>query len=165
MTAARLIGTVGGVGYLRPAPGTWGSLAALPLAWVLHTLGGFPLLVIGTLTAFFGGLWATRVMTAGQDDHDPSEIVIDEVAGQFIAIWAISYPSWAHGIDITALWPGWIAGFLLFRLFDITKPGPIGWADRRGDPLGVMLDDVIAGIFAAVGVVILAGIAHGVMGI
>ncbi len=165
MTAARLIGTVGGVGYLRPAPGTWGSLAALPLAWVLHTLGGFPLLVIGTLTAFFGGLWATRVMTAGQDDHDPSEIVIDEVAGQFIAIWAISYLSWAHGIDITALWPGWIAGFLLFRLFDITKPGPIGWADRRGDPLGVMLDDVIAGIFAAVGVVILAGIAHGVMGI
>ena len=165
MTAARLIGTVGGVGYLRPAPGTWGSLAALPLAWVLHTLGGFPLLVIGTLTAFFGGLWATRVMTAGQDDHDPSEIVIDEVAGQFIAIWAISYPSWAHGIDITALWPGWIAGFLLFRLFDITKPGPIGWADRRGDPMGVMLDDVIAGIFAAVGVVILAGIAHGVMGL
>ncbi|WP_319544687.1 phosphatidylglycerophosphatase A [Ruegeria conchae] len=165
MTAARLIGTVGGVGYLRPAPGTWGSLAALPLAWVLHTLGGFPLLVIATLAAFFGGLWATRVMTAGQDDHDPSEIVIDEVAGQFIAIWAISYPSWAHGIDITALWPGWIAGFLLFRLFDITKPGPIGWADRRGDPLGVMLDDVIAGIIAAVGVVILAGIAHGVMGL
>lgn len=165
MTAARLIGTVGGVGYLRPAPGTWGSLAALPLAWVLHILGGFPLLVIGTLAAFFGGLWATRVMTAGQEDHDPSEIVIDEVAGQFIALWAISYPSWAHGIDITALWPGWIAGFLLFRLFDITKPGPVGWADRRGDPMGVMLDDVIAGIFAAIGVALLAGFSHGVLGL
>lgn len=165
MTSARWIGTVCGVGYLRPAPGTWGSLAALPLAFGLHILGGFPLLAIGTVAVFFGGLWATAVMTAGSDDHDPSEIVIDEVAGQFIAIWAISYPAWAHGIPITALWPGWVAGFALFRLFDITKPGPIGWADRRGDPMGVMLDDVIAGVFAAIGVLILAGIAHGVMGL
>ncbi|WP_425078365.1 phosphatidylglycerophosphatase A family protein [Ruegeria denitrificans] len=165
MNAAQMIGTVGGVGYLRPAPGTWGSLVALPMAWVLHTLGGFPLLAIATVAVFFGGLWATRVMTRGQDDHDPSEIVIDEVAGQFIALWAISYPSWAHGIDITALWPGWVAGFILFRLFDITKPGAIGWADRRGDPMGVMLDDVIAGVFAAIGVMVLAGIAHGVLGL
>ena len=165
MNAARLIGTVGGVGYFRPAPGTWGSLAALPLAWILHVIGGFPLLFIATIGVFVAGLWATGVMTAGQDDHDPSEIVIDEVAGQFIAIWAVSYPSWAHGIDITALWPGWIAGFLLFRLFDITKLGPVGWADRRGDPMGVMLDDVIAGIFAAIGVAVLAGIAHGVLGL
>lgn len=104
-------------------------------------------------------------LTAGKDDHDPSEIVIDEVAGQFIALWAISYPSWVHGIDITALWPGWVAGFVLFRLFDITKPGPVGWADRRGDPMGVMLDDVIAGVFAAIGVLVLAGISHGVLGL
>lgn len=165
MTLARLIGTVGGVGYLRPAPGTWGSLAALPLAWVLHTIGGFPLLVLATIVAILAGIWATGIMTAGQEDHDPSEIVIDEVAGQFIALWAISYPSWAHGIDISALWPGWVAGFVLFRLFDITKPGPVGWADRRGGPMGVMLDDVIAGVFAAIGVLILAGIAHGVMGL
>lgn len=165
MTLARLIGTVGGIGYLRPAPGTWGSLAALPLALVLHLLGGFPLLAVATVAVFAAGTWATGVMTAGQDDHDPSEIVIDEVAGQFIAIWAVSYPAWAHDIAVTALWPGWIAAFLLFRLFDITKPGPIGWADRRGDPLGVMLDDVIAGAFAAVGVLILAGIAHGVLGL
>jgi phosphatidylglycerophosphatase A len=61
------------------------------------------------------------------------------------------------------LWPGWVAAFVLFRLFDITKPGPVGWADRRGDALGVMLDDVIAGVFAAVGVVILAGLSHAVM--
>lgn len=165
MNAARLIGTVCGIGYLRPAPGTWGSLAALPLAWLLHVLGGFPLLVIATLAVFFAGLWATRVMTEGQDNHDPSEIVIDEVAGQFTALWAISYPSWAYGIEITALWPGWIAGFVLFRLFDITKPGPVGWADRRNDAMGVMMDDVIAGMFAGVGIVVLAGIAHGVMGL
>ncbi|WP_171168662.1 phosphatidylglycerophosphatase A [Ruegeria sp. HKCCA0370] len=165
MNAAQMIGTVGGVGYLRPAPGTWGSLVALPMAWVLHMLGGFPLLALATVAVFVGGLWATRVMTEGRDDHDPSEIVIDEVAGQFIALWAISYPSWAHGIDITALWPGWVGGFILFRLFDITKPGPVGWADRRGDPMGVMLDDVIAGLFAAIGVMVLAGIAHGVLGL
>ncbi|WP_299075704.1 phosphatidylglycerophosphatase A [uncultured Ruegeria sp.] len=165
MNVAQLIGTVCGVGHLRPAPGTWGSLAALPLAWVLHIVGGFPLLVVATLVVFFAGLWATRIMTEGQKDHDPSEIVIDEVAGQFIALWAISYPSWAHGIEITALWPGWVAGFVLFRFFDIIKLGPVGWADRRGDPMGVMLDDVIAGVFAAIGVLALAGIAHGVMGL
>nr|WP_170677368.1 phosphatidylglycerophosphatase A [uncultured Ruegeria sp.] len=165
MNAARLIGTVGGVGYLRPAPGTWGSLAALPMVWVLHTLGGFPLLALATLIVFVAGLWATKVMTAGQDDHDPSEIVIDEVAGQFIALWAISYPAWAHGLEITALWPGWVAGFVLFRLFDITKPGPVGWADRRGDPMGVMLDDVIAGVFSAICVALLAGFSHGVLGL
>ncbi|SMO39461.1 phosphatidylglycerophosphatase A family protein [Ruegeria faecimaris] len=165
MTVAQLIGTVCGVGYLRPAPGTWGSLVALPLVWVLHTLGGFPLLAVATVAVFFGGLWATRVMTAGQEDHDPSEIVIDEVAGQFLALWAISYPSWAHGIDITALWPGWVTGFVLFRLFDILKPGPVGWADRRGDPMGVMLDDVIAGVFAAIGIMLAAGFSHGVLGL
>jgi phosphatidylglycerophosphatase A len=55
-----------------------------------------------------------------------------------------------------------VAGFALFRLFDITKPGPIGWADRRGDALGVMLDDVIAGVFAALGVLVLAALYHGV---
>lgn len=162
---AQIIGTVCGVGYLRPAPGTWGSLAALPLTYALHQLGGFPLLAVATVVVIIVGIWATGVMTAGQDDHDPSEIVIDEVAGQFIALMAISYPAWVHGIDITALWPGWVAGFVLFRFFDITKPGPIGWADRRGDALGVMLDDLIAGVFAAIGVLILAGIAHGVMGL
>jgi len=68
------------------------------------------------------------------------------------------------GLDITRLWPGWIAAFVLFRAFDILKPGPIGWADRRGGALGVMLDDVIAGAFAALGVLLLAGLWHGVMG-
>ena len=60
-------------------------------------------------------------------------------------------------------WPGWVVAFALFRLFDIKKWGPVGWADRRGDPLGVMLDDVIAGVFAAIGVVLFAGIYHGII--
>jgi len=162
---ATVMGTVMGTGYLRPAPGTWGSLVALPMAWVLHVLGGFSLLAIGTIAAFLAGLWATGIMTAGSDDHDPSEIVIDEVAGQWIALLPLSYVAWSRGLDITVLWPGWVAAFILFRLFDITKPGPIGKADRRGDAMGVMLDDVIAGAFAGIGVMALAGLWHGVLGL
>lgn len=161
MTLARMTGTVLGVGYLKPAPGTWGSLVALPWAWALHVIGSFPLLAVAIVVASLTGWWATSKMTAGSDDHDPSEIVVDEVVGQWIALLPLSIASWRMGIDITVMWPGWIAAFVLFRLFDIWKPWLVGWADRRGDALGVMLDDVIAGIFAAIGVVILAGISHG----
>ncbi|MGR3617091.1 MAG: phosphatidylglycerophosphatase A family protein [Paracoccaceae bacterium] len=163
--AGQLIATVGGVGYMRPAPGTWGSATALPMAWALHTLGGFSLLVLGTLVATFVGIWATKIVTEATGNEDPSEVVIDEVAGQFIALFPLSFAASNHDLSILALWPGWICAFALFRLFDITKPGPIGWADRRGDPLGVMLDDLIAGVFAAIGVAVLAGIWHGVLGL
>ncbi|MEP5731865.1 MAG: phosphatidylglycerophosphatase A [Sulfitobacter sp.] len=162
MRLANLIGTVLGVGYIRPAPGTWGSLVALPWAWALHVIGGFPVIMTGCIVAFFLGWWATHHMTKGRDNHDPSEIVIDELAGQWIAILPLSYAAWSMEISILALWPGWIAAFVLFRFFDITKLGPIGWADRRDDPFGVMMDDVIAGLFAAVGVLILAALYHGV---
>ena len=164
MNLARAIGTVAGIGYLRPAPGTWGSLAALPLTWLLHVAGGFPLVLTTAAAIFILGVWATTVITEGSTSHDPSEVVVDEVVGQMIALMALSYPAWNMGIEITRLWPGWIAAFVLFRLFDIWKPGPVGWADRREDPLGVMLDDVIAGIFAALGVMVMAGVWHGVMG-
>jgi len=110
------------------------------------------------------GVWAAEAMTRNRENMDPSEFVLDEVAGQFIALWAISYPAWAHDIAITALWPGWIAAFVLFRLFDIWKPGPVGWADRQKGATGVMMDDIIAGILAAIGVAALAGFSHGVLG-
>lgn len=161
--AATLIATMMGVGYIRPAPGTWGSLVALPWGWLLHVLGGFPLLLLGIFAGFAKGWWATAIVTKDSADHDPSEIVVDEVVGQWIALLPLSYAAWSMGINILVMWPGWIAAFLLFRLFDILKPGPVGWADRRGDALGVMLDDVIAGIFAAIGVLILAGFYHGVL--
>ena len=161
---AHLIGTVCYVGHLRPAPGTWGSLAALPAAWALHVLGGFPLLAVATLIAFGKGWWATARMTRGSTDHDPSEIVVDELVGQWIALLPLSFLAWNHGIPALAMWPGWVAAFLFFRLFDIWKPGPVGWADRRGDALGVMLDDVIAGVFAALATVVLGVIWHGAMG-
>lgn len=163
MNIAKMIGTVLGVGYIRSAPGTWGSLVALPWGWLLHVLGGFPLLALAVVAGFAKGWWATAKITAGSDDHDPSEIVVDEVVGQWIALLPLSYAAWTRGLDMLVMWPGWIAAFLLFRLFDIWKPWLVGWADARGDALGVMLDDVIAGIFAALGVMILAGLYHGVL--
>ncbi|MFD0858140.1 phosphatidylglycerophosphatase A family protein [Roseovarius aquimarinus] len=163
MRIAQLIATVGGIGYLRPAPGTWGSAAALPLGAALHLIGGPWLLLIAIIVGFAKGVWATIQMTRGADDHDPSHIVIDEVIGQWIALLPLSFGAWHVGASIFALWPGWIAAFVLFRLFDIWKPGPVGWADRKHTPFGVMLDDVIAGILAALGVIALAALAHGVM--
>tara|TARA_R110002033_G_scaffold43721_2_gene85862 strand:+ start:6025 stop:6528 length:504 start_codon:yes stop_codon:yes gene_type:complete len=160
---ATAIGTVLGVGYIRPASGTWGSLVALPWAWLLHVIGGWPLLLVGIVVTFAAGWWATGVMTKGKTDHDPSEIVADEVVGQWIALLPLSIGATNNSVSMLDLWPGWVAAFVLFRLFDIWKPWLVGQADRRGDPLGVMLDDVIAGIFAAIGVVLLAGLAHGVL--
>ena len=160
---SHLIATFFYVGHLRPAPGTWGSLAALPVALLLMVWGGPVLLVVATLAVCVIGYWATAVETRGKADHDPSEIVIDEVAGQWIALWPLAIGAANAGAAYTALWPGWVVAFALFRLFDVTKWGPVGWADRKAGPLGVMLDDVIAGIFAAIGVVVFAGVYHGII--
>ena len=159
---SQLIATVFYIGYLRPAPGTWGSLVALPIAWVIIQLFGFFGLVLAAFVVFALGIWATKVETDGRDNHDPSEIVIDEVVGQWVALFPVAYGAGMMGVGVLALWPGWIMAFALFRLFDITKPWLVGWADRRDDVLGVMLDDVIAGIFAGICVIVLGGIYHGI---
>ena len=158
------IATFGGVGHLRPAPGTWGSLAALPVGWALFALGGVPLFAVGILLVLGLGWWATGLETQGKTDHDPSEIVIDEVAGQWIALLPVMIGASHSGAPVLALWPGWVVAFVAFRLFDVTKLGPVGWADRQHGPLGVMLDDVIAGIMAALVVGLGAWLSHGVLG-
>jgi len=163
MRLSHLICTFFYVGHLRPAPGTWGSLAALPVAWGLHVAGGPGLLALGIGLAFALGLWATGLETKGKHEHDPSEIVIDEVAGQWLAFLPVSVGAAHAGANLTSLWPGFIFAFLAFRFFDILKPGPIGWADRRHDALGVMLDDILAGIAAALCVMLAAGLYHGVL--
>ncbi len=158
----RAIATVCYIGLLRPGPGTWGSLAALPMAWILHWIGGFPLLAIATVAVFAIGFWAVRIETAGRADADPGEIVIDEVAGQWVALFPLSAGLWMAGAAPHVFpWPGWVAGFVLFRVFDIWKPWPVSWADGLHGPLGVMLDDVLAGIIAAAIVTLLAAVAHG----
>ena len=158
---SRLFATFFYVGLLRPAPGTWGSAAAIPVAYLLHGFGGFPALLVATLAVFALGWWATVEATRGKADHDPSEIVIDEVVGQWIALWPLSLGLGWMGADPWVFpWPGWVVGFLLFRLFDIWKPGPVGWADRKPSAFGVMMDDVIAGGMAAVLVIIAAALGH-----
>ena len=88
--------------------------------------------------------------------------MIDEVVGQWVALMPLSLGLWAAGAPAHLFpWPGWVGGFVLFRLFDIWKPGPVGWADRRKGPTGVMLDDVVAGVLAALVVTLLAAVAHG----
>ncbi|CAN0086459.1 MAG: phosphatidylglycerophosphatase A [Mameliella sp.] len=159
----RWLASVGGVGYLRPAPGTWGSLAALPLAYGVHMIGGFWLLLVLTIAAFGLGWLAVIKLTADGHGEDPSWVVVDELVGQWIALFPISYGAMLMSVDLWRLWPGWIAGFVLFRLFDIWKPWIIGAVDRMGTPLGVMLDDVLAGILAAMITVVLAGISHGML--
>ena len=148
------------IGFLRPAPGTWGSLISLPVAYGILLSGGFRFLIIATITMFFIGLYATAQVTH-EGDKDPSWVVIDELVGQWVALFPVAYGASMMGVAYWELYPGWISGFVLFRLFDIWKPWLIGWADRQGGAFGVMFDDVLAGVFAALISIALAGLAHG----
>ena len=160
----RLFCTWFGVGLLRPASGTWASAVAIALGLLIYRIGHFPLLAIATIAATALGFWAVPRYTAGMADPDRSEIVIDEVAGQWLAP---CFP--AAGFFFADLpresfpYPGWVAAFLFFRLFDIWKPWLVGRADREGGVRGVMLDDLWAGLFAGIAIVIAAGIAHGLL--
>jgi phosphatidylglycerophosphatase A len=155
----RIICTVFGVGLLRPAPGTWGSLVALILGLAIDRYLGFPVLLVATALVTALGFWAVGRELAGRPGDDPAEFVIDEVAGQWIALLFPAAAFWARGTEDWAVvaYPGWIAAFLFFRLFDIWKPWLVGRADRRHDAAGVMLDDLWAGLFAGIAT-ILAGI-------
>lgn len=156
---SKLIATFFYVGLLPKAPGTWGSLAALPFAVILHAIGGFPVLVVATFIVFFIGWWATAQETKGSDNHDPGEIVIDEVAGQWVTLLPASYIFTRH--DLPMIWPALLTGFLFFRLFDICKPWPVSWADNKKTAFGVMFDDVLAGILAAIATIASAALYHG----
>ena len=159
----RIIATFFYTGLLRPTPGTWGSLAAVIAALPLYALGGAWAVLVAAILAFLIGIPATKSEVKASGSEDPSHVVIDEVAGQWIALLPVSFGAAATKLPLTSLWPGILTAFLLFRLFDIWKPGPIGWVDRRGDAPGVMLDDIIAGIFAAIGAVALAAVSHALM--
>ena len=134
---ACLLATWFGAGLLRPAPGTWGSLAALPCAWVIVHFGGTTALATATLVVFALGCWAGGVYERAGGGSDPGAVVIDEVAGQWLVL--IAAP-------LEPLY--YLAAFLLFRLCDITKPWPASWADRRiHGGLGIMLDDILAALY------------------
>jgi len=159
---SRALATFFGVGLLPWAPGTWGSAAAIPVAWVIHGLGGFPALLAATLLVALAGWMAVAAAPSEGEDEDPGEFVSDEVAGMFVALLPLSAGLWLGDEEPWVFpWPGWVTGFVLFRIFDVWKPWPVSRADRRGDALGVMLDDLIAGLLAATCVTALAWLSHG----
>lgn len=161
MSAA--VATFFGAGHLKPASGTWASAITVALAVAVYEAGFALAVPVGFVVATVLGFWAVPRYLAVTGGEDPSEVVIDEVAGQLLALCFTVIPLWRHGVDLLVAWPGWVVPFLLFRLFDIWKPWLVGQADRRGDAVGVMLDDLWAGLFAGVGAMVLAGLYHGVV--
>lgn len=148
------ISSVFGIGLIPKAPGTWGSIPGLACAWMGHhacaylanspkeeLLNFYAMVIAAILLALlsWAGTWCIAKTEASWNSHDDKSIVVDEVLGQMLAsIWFP--PSFAM----------MLSSFILFRLFDIFKPGPIGWVDRNVEtPFGTLLDDLIAGLFAA----------------
>jgi len=131
---AALIATFLNVGNIRYAPGTFGSLATIPILILMRRYPGFlPLLSIFVLCL---GIWAADIVAKKSGLKDPSKVVIDEVCGMMVSfLW----------IPITAATLVW--GFLLFRLFDILKPPPIKRLEKLPGGYGIMLDDVLAGVY------------------
>lgn len=145
MKFERLLCAWFGAGWMKPAPGTWGSAAALPLAWLLWDLGGHPALAGAMAIVFFVGWWASERIVRADGLEDPSWVVIDEVAGQWMVL-LFTPPSLLD----------YAIGFALFRLFDIWKPWPVSWADQKvKGGLGIMLDDIFAGLMGLAVMVLL----------
>lgn len=127
-----------GCGLARPAPGTWGTLGGLPFGMFLM-LGGLPYQVGGIIIVSIIGLWAAREFEKASGEHDSGMIVIDEVAGIWVTLLAAMQTPFSV-----------LLAFFLFRVFDVLKPWPISWCDKKlPGAWGVMVDDMVAGIFAA----------------
>lgn len=139
--AARLIATWFGCGYSPIGPGTAGSLAALAIAWLLaHYAAWQPLWFLLPVVALTGpGIWAAGVTARELQLKDPGLVVVDEVLGQWLAL------AGARTLNLTS----WIAAFALFRLFDIWKPPPVRQLEALPGGIGIVADDLMAGIYAA----------------
>ena len=135
----KIIASIGSVGKL-PASGTWGAVVALPFAWFL---AGSPTLIILTIIAFILGYLTIRPLIQGQEQKDPSFVIIDEFMGQLAVFTFISKECMTPIILIF--------GFFFFRLFDILKPWPASFFDRKiHTSWGVMMDDLIAATYAMI---------------
>ncbi|MGO3001092.1 phosphatidylglycerophosphatase A family protein [Psychrobacter sp. AOP7-D2-23] len=143
-----------GSGLPRRAPGTWGTIGGLIVAIPLLSLGFVPFLIITILSCVIGS-WICGLTSELMGGHDNPHIVWDEWAGMWLTLLPLSYMGIADGnfwqnIAQTSSIVAIIIAFILFRFFDIIKPPPIGWADKKvAGGLGIMLDDIIAGIMAA----------------
>jgi phosphatidylglycerophosphatase A len=135
---AMLLGTLFGVGLLPLAPGTFGSLAALVVVWLLRGFVGREGLALACALLFAVGWWASSRIVAASGEKDPQAVVIDEAAAQWLILLPLPQSALAYAL-----------AFLLFRLFDIAKPPPARWLENtlKGG-LGVMLDDLVAAGYA-----------------
>jgi phosphatidylglycerophosphatase A len=137
---AVLLATWFGSGLLPIAPGSWASLVALPCAALLVWLGGPVLVILAGSLVFVLGIWAADAYMAAAGVHDPPAIVIDEVVGQWLTLALVPPDPVVYAL-----------GFLLFRVLDVLKPWPANFVDRTvTGGFGVMLDDVVAAIYAGV---------------
>lgn len=133
------LATFFGVGLAPKAPGTFGSLAALPLAALLMLAGPFPYMIFCALFLPIA-IVSAEVYERTKGEHDLSEIVVDEVIGMLVAL-----------VWLPMTWQVFVLGFLLFRLFDIWKPWPISYLDRKIEGgVGVVVDDLLAGVIVNV---------------
>ena len=135
-----LLATWFGGGLVPFAPGTAGALVALPGAYLISYFTGAVGLGIGVIIVFFLGVWVANIHYQKSGSHDSKEVVIDEVAGQWLTLLLVP-------ADVVF----YVIGFVLFRIADIAKPWPINIIDRKiNNGLGVMLDDLVAGAISAI---------------
>ena len=138
---AALIATFFGIGRLRPGPGSWAS-AATVLLWaaLAHTLAPAlrtPIAIALAVAITLIGIPAATQVARGSGIKDPQFVVIDEVAGQLVAL-----------VALPLAWKSFLAGFILFRVFDIVKPPPVRQLEALPDGAGIVLDDIAAGLYA-----------------
>jgi phosphatidylglycerophosphatase A len=142
-TWATIVATFFGVGHLKPGPGTWGSLVTV-LLWALAS-SRIPAqdrawaTVLAALVITLVGIPAATKVSRASGVKDPQFVVIDEVAGQLIAL-----------IAVPLAWKTFLVGFILFRVFDMWKPFPIGQLERLPEGTGIVVDDLGAGVYALV---------------
>ena len=145
------VATVGGIGYVPFAPGTFGSAAGVLLWWLL---GRSPVVQAAAIAAIFAaGVWSATACERQCGRTDPGHVVIDEVVGMLITLFLVPVG-----------WPGALAAFVLFRLADVVKPYPANRFERLHGGLGVMADDCMAGVYANLALRVILALGNRVIG-
>jgi phosphatidylglycerophosphatase A len=153
ISLARFVATWFYCGLVPVAPGTAGSIAAIVIAWALNRyLGVLPLAIAGLgVILAVPGIWAAGVTAKALGNKDPQTVVVDEVVGQWITLAGATSLTWTTATSSggTLNWKIWLLALALFRLFDVWKPPPVRQLERLPGGLGIVADDAMAGVYAA----------------